>query len=1307
MLHGFNAAVKDKNRKGMTSSELKNIYDRLTKGRSSDRSRLKRKYDRLKKLNRDKNPEWDALLRDIEISVQNKLDRENRLPKCDFDDNLPINQHVDEISAAIRNHPVTIICGETGSGKTTQLPKLCLTLGRGVDGIIGHTQPRRLAARTVAKRIAEELQSELGSDVGFKIRHQDVTNKHSYIKLMTDGILLAELQQDRYLNQYDTLIIDEAHERSLNIDFILGYIKQLLPKRPDLKVIITSATIDVTRFSEHFNNAPIIEVSGRTWPVDVLYRPIEEPDEDVEPVSREEIVLHAIRELTSYDMGDILIFMEGEGEIHETDKFLRKQNLRDTDILPLYARLSSSRQNKIFAPHKRRHIVLATNIAETSLTIPGIRYVIDTGMARISRYSYRSKVQRLPIERVSMAAANQRKGRCGRTSEGICIRLYSEEDFSSRAEYTEPEILRTNLASVILQMKALKIGDIAQYPFINPPDKKFINDGMRLLREINALDKDERLTPIGRKLVRFPLDPRHARILLAAHDFNCLHEILIIVSALGIQDPRERPVDKQQKADESHKQFADDDSDFLWFLNLWNFYQKQIKQLSQNKLRKLCQTNFLSFMKMREWIDIHRQLRHVCTDMGLLLNTEPASYQNIHCAILSGMSSHVAFLSDKHEYTGARDIKLNLFPASGQFHKKPKWVVAAELVETSRLFARNVARIDSAWLINVATHLLKHSYSDAHWDSKSSRVVALEKISLYGMTLVAGKKINYGAINPIESKALFIRNALIEGDLESSTRFFKQNNEVIKEVRHLEVKSRRPDILNEEAIYEFYNKSLPEYVYDGQSFAAWSKKLNNNQKQRLCLTKESIINRETDDITEFTYPDNIDFNGMQLPLEYKFLPGTKEDGLSVDVPLEVLNQFDQNQMDYLVPGLIEEKITLLLKSLPKSIRKALVPIPETATECVNNIKNHSISLKQNLISYLFKTRNVDIAINDFVEGDLPEHLRTNFRIVDAENKLIAEGNDIVELKNKLATQIEHAFTDLYQDAFGEEEISSWNFGDLAIEEKVTSKENVITSYPSLLEEDGKVYRYAFDNLRTAEYYLKFGLRGLLKKSLIKEIKFLRKNLRGIDKIALLYTRYGKKEDLVDSIINLVLDETFLFEKKLIRKQDHFLANLEQGRSELIGNADRICVILQKILELNLKVQTLLSDASMLKYSHAVKDIEEQLEYMMFHGFIEDIDTEYLKQYPRYLEAIIKRMEKLEYGIDRDLQSTKQIQTHWDRIKKLVDHAYETDGNTTGFDEYRWMCEELRISLYAQGLKTKIPVSLKRMDKAWERCQKEN
>lgn len=1290
----------------ISSSQLKDISVRLAEVRQADRFRLQRLFNRLKKRKENQLSDWDGLKRDIELSIQYRKEREQQRPKCNFDKHLPINQNLDSILKTIKNNQIVIVCGETGSGKTTQLPKICLEIGCGIEGVIGHTQPRRLAARTVAKRIAEELDTELGNAVGYKIRHQDVTNKQSYIKLMTDGILLAELQQDRFLNQYDTLIIDEAHERSLNIDFILGYIKQLLPKRPDLKVIITSATIDVNRFSEHFDNAPVIEVSGRTYPVDVLYRPLTDDDEG-EALGREDDILQAIRELSTYDMGDILIFMEGEGEIHETDKFLRKQNLKDTDILPLYARLSSSRQNKIFSPHNRRHIVLATNIAETSLTIPGIRYVIDTGMVRISRYSYRSKVQRLPIERVSKAAADQRKGRCGRTSEGICIRLYSETDFDSRMEFTEPEILRTNLASVILQMKALNIGDIEEYPFLNPPDKKFVNDGMRLLREINALDKVEKLTPIGRKLVRFPLDPRYARILLAAHDFNCLHEVLIIVSALSIQDPRERPIDKKQKADAAHEQFNHDDSDFYWFLNLWDFYHKQTKQLSQNKLRKLCQTNFLSYMKMREWLDIHRQLRHVCSEMGLLINNEAASYQNVHSAILSGMASHVAFLSDKYEYTGARDIKLNIFPASGQFHKKPKWVVAADLVETSRLFARNVARIDSKWLLNTATHLLKHEYSGAHWERKSARVVALEKISLYGMTLLAGKRVNYGAVNPIEAKAIFIRNALVEGELESSATLYKHNNNVILEVRQLEIKSRRPDILDEEAVYNFYHKALPAHVYDGHSFSVWVKKLNDKEKRELGLSKEAIMRHDANDVTAFAYPENIECNGISLPLEYKFNPGKDDDGINIDIPIESLNQFNENKMDYLVPGLIEEKIAVLLKSLPKQIRKTLVPIPETAAECARNIKNNTNPLKQNLISYLFQTRTVGITLEDFSKDILPEHLKVNYRVFDAENLLIDEAKDIVALKEKLNKQSEHAFTDLYQDAYGAEEVTSWGFGDLPEQQVVNAKDNNIISYPSLLEEDGKVYRYAFDNKQTAEYQLRFGIRGLLKIALAKDIKYIRKNLRGLEKLALLYTGIASKEELIQSIINLILDETFLFEKKVVRRQDHFLALLAQGKSSLIINADKICVLLEKILELHRQAQLLLAENNLGKYQSAINDIEEQLAYLVFHGFIEDIKIEYLQQYPRYLQGILKRIGKLKSALEKDRQSTGQLQTHWDRIKRLVDQAYAVDGNTSAFDDYRWMIEELRVSLFAQELKTRIPVSIKRLDKAWEQYQKLN
>ncbi len=1292
------------NKRDKKTDQIDTLRQRLAKARTSERFNLMRQFEKCRKQSKPRQSEWDVLSRNIDASIQTRCDRKAQLPDCHFSDDLPINQHFDEISNALKNHQVLIICGETGSGKTTQLPKLCLRLGRGIEGYIGHTQPRRLAAKSVAKRIADELESDLGTHVGYKIRHQDVTNKNSYIKLMTDGILLAELQQNRYLNQYDTLIIDEAHERSLNIDFILGYLKQLLPKRPDLKVIITSATIDVTRFSEHFNDAPIIEVTGRSWPVDVLYRPIEEEDEDSDGESpgREGAMLEAIRELTSFDMGDILIFLEGEGEIHETDKFLRKQLLPDTDILPLYARLSSSRQNKIFAPHKRRHIVLATNIAETSLTIPGIRYVIDTGMARISRYSYRSKVQRLPIEKVSMAAANQRKGRCGRTSEGICIRLYSEEDYLSRSEYTQPEILRTNLASVILQMKALNIGDIESFPFINPPEKKLINDGMRVLQEINALDKQDKLTSIGRNIARFPLDPRHARLLIAANDFNCLNEILIIVAVLSIQSPRERPIDKQQKSDESHEQFNDENSDFLWFINLWYFYQKQIKKLSQNKLRKLCQQNFLSYMRMREWSDIHRQLRHVCTEMKFAINSEPASYQNIHCAILTGMPSHVAFLSDKHEYTGARDIKLNIFPASGQFNNKPKWIVAADLVETTRLYARNVARIESNWLINTAKHLLKYDYSDAHWESKSTRVVALQKISLYGMTLVAGKRVNFGQVNPVESKALFIRNALVDGDLESSIIFFKHNNKIVNEVRELEVKSRRPDIVDEEAITAFYNRALPNNVYDGQSFAVWAKKLNKEQKQELIFDKELIMSHEANEINENSFPDYIQCAGINMPLEYKFEPEKHDDGLSIDIPVAVLNQFNDKQMDYLVPGLIEEKIVVLLKSLPKQIRKKIVPVPETASECAENINNHSVSLKKNLAAYLFKTRTIEIEEKDWSETTLPEHLKINYRVIDSKNTVLGTGKDIKLLKDEFSDKADNAFTVLYENAYGTEEVSSWNFEEIPLKQEIEINENKITVYPSLIEEEGKIYRYAFDNQESAEYCLRIGVRALFKKELVKELKYMRKNIRGIEKLALMYSNIGSKKELIDEIINLALEDTFLYEDRTIRKKDRFYATLSQDKQNLLMNAEKICVLLETILEKQVQVLSRLSDSDILKYVDAIVDIEDQMDYLIFNGFIDDVPYKYLVQYPRYLDSILKRIEKLEGGQEKDRQNTLLIEEHWNRIKKLVDNAYESDCFTTSLDNYRWMIEELRISLFTQELRTKVPVSIKRMDKIWNK-----
>jgi len=781
--------------------------------------------------------------------------------------------------------------------------------------------------------------------------------------------------------------------------------------------------------------------------------------------------------------------------------------------------------------------------------------------------------------------------------------------------------------------------------------------------------------------------------------------MLIIISVLSIQSPRERPIDKQQKSDKSHEQFDDENSDFLWFVNLWYFYQKQTKKLSQNKLRKLCQQNFLSYMRMREWNDIHRQLRHVCTEMKFAINSEPASYQNIHCAILTGMPSHVAFLSDTHEYTGARDIKLNIFPASGQFNNKPKWIVAADLVETSRLYARNVAKIDSNWLINTASHLLKYDYSDAHWESKSARVVALQKISLYGMTLVAGKRVNFGRVNSVESKALFIRNALVEGDLESSANFFKHNNKVINEIRELEVKSRRPDIVDEEAIYAFYQNALPNDVYDGQSFSVWAKKLNQEQKQALFFDKESIMSHEANNVTEDYYPDAIQSKGISMPLEYKFNPGNSDDGLSIDVPVAVLNQFNDKQMDYLVPGLIEEKIIILLRSLPKQIRIKIVPIPESARACAKSINNISVSLKKNLSAYFLRTRSIEIKESDWSDDSLPEHLKINYRVIGEEGIVLGIGKDISILKNEFSDKADNAFIELYENAHGTEEISSWNFDELPIKQEIETGGNTITVYPSLIEEEGKVYRHAFDNQGSAEYYLRYGLRGLLKKELVKEIKYLRKNLHSIEKLALMYSSIGSKNELIDEIVNLSLDETFLYADELIRKKDHFYASLSEDKQHLLMNSEKVCVLLETILQKQINVMSRLSDANISKYENAIADIEIQMDYLIFGGFIDDVPYKYLTQYPRYLDSISKRLEKLSGGQEKDRQNTLLIAEHWNRIRKLVDNAYETECFTTSLYDYRWLLEELRISLFTQELRTKVPVSIKRMDKMWEQFQK--
>lgn len=921
--------------------------------------------------------------------------RQNAIKEIEYPD-LPISARRQEILNALAEHQVLVIAGETGSGKTTQLPKICLELGLGRKGMIGHTQPRRIAARSVATRIAVELKTELGTLVGYKVRFNDQLSENSLVKLMTDGILLAEIQHDRYLNQYDCLIIDEAHERSLNNDFLLGYIKQILPKRPDLKLIITSATIDLERFSRHFDNAPIIEVSGRSYPVEVRYRPlIEQKNPENEPQDQLQGIINAVDELQAEGRGDILIFMNGEREIRDTAEALAKLELRHTEILPLYARLSSSEQQRIFNPSEQNRIILATNVAETSLTIPNIKYVIDTGTARISRYSHRTKVQRLPIEPISQASANQRKGRCGRISEGICIRLYSEEDFNQRPEFTDAEILRTNLASVILQMQALGLDNIESFPFIDAPDRRHIQDGIRLLEELEAfhwqktsVGERRKLTTEGKMLARLPVDPRLAKMLLSAVSQGCLHEIMIIVAALSIQDPRERPQDRQQSADDKHRRFADKKSDFMAFLNLWNHIQKQQKELSRNQFRRQCQKDYLNYLRVREWQDLYHQIRLSVREMGLAINSEPAHYQQIHSALLSGLLSHIGIKdNEKQLYLGARNARFAIFPNSSLFKQQPKWCMAAELVETSKLWGRIVAQIEPEWIEPLASHLVKNSYSEPRWSKSKGCVIANQRVNLYGLPIVVNRIVNYGNIDPQTSRQIFIQSALVEGDWQGKYPFFQQNQELIKEVEALEDKSRRRDILvDERVLFDFYDKRIGAEVVSQKHFDSWWKKAQAQNPELLNLEKSLIIKQENAQISELDFPNYWYQNDLKLALSYQFEPGSDADGVTVHIPLPLLNQVEIQGFDWQIPGLRQELVVALIKSLPKSLRRNFVPAPNYAQAFLGRVNDYQKPLLESLSDEFRKMTGVRVEAEDWGLDQLPAHLKICFRVIDERGK---------------------------------------------------------------------------------------------------------------------------------------------------------------------------------------------------------------------------------------------------------------------------------------------------------------------------------
>ncbi|MCU8045065.1 ATP-dependent RNA helicase HrpA [Shewanella sp. SM68] len=1266
----------------------------------SDASRIRRRLFKLnKEADSDKKTQVLAQLSEQAQAAFEKVEqRRNARPKIHYPENLPVSLMRDDIARAIAGNQVVIIAGETGSGKTTQLPKICLELGLGCRGMIGHTQPRRLAARSVASRVAEELQSPLGEVVGFKVRFADALKSDSYIKLMTDGILLAELTSDRNLDQYDTIIIDEAHERSLNIDFILGYLKQILKRRPDLKVIITSATIDVERFSKHFNNAPIIEVSGRTFPVETRYRPlVQDSDADLDQI---EGIFAAVDELVAEGLGDILIFMNGEREIRDTAEQLSRRNYRDTEILPLYARLSYGEQSKVFSSHRGRRIVLATNVAETSLTVPGIRYVIDPGTARISRYSYRTKVQRLPIEPISQASANQRQGRCGRVGPGICIRLYDEADFNNRPAFTDPEILRTNLASVILQMLAIGLGDIAGFPFIEPPDPRHIRDGFLLLEELQAVESKHGklvLTPLGRNLAQIPVDPRLARMVVESQQLGCLNEVLVIAAGLSIQDPRERPMEKKQASDEAHRRFADPSSDFVSWINLWQHLKDQQKELSASQFRKKCRDEYLAYLRVREWQDLYAQLKQAVHDLKWRLNDTPANYDSLHRALLSGLLSHVGFKDNNNEYLGARNRKFFVFPGSPLAKKGPKWIMAAELTETSRLFARCCAKIEPEWLEPLAAHLIKKSYVEPHFEAKPGSVIALENQVLYGLTVVHRRKVQYGPIDPVEAREIFIRSALAEGQLQTQEAFFVANQKLLEDIESLEHKSRRRDILvDEQVLVDFYEPRIPEGIYNAQLFFGWWKKVKREQPDLLDFSKALLMQRNADHISTLDFPDTWHKGNLRLQLSYHFEPAASDDGVSVHIPVALLNQIDDSDFDWLVAGLREEKCIALIKSLPKSLRRNFVPAPDYARACVQAMVPFSASLLEAMCKQLLRMSGTRISPEDFDLTQLPAHLQMNFKIEDDKNNLVAEGRVLDTLKAELQGVVAKAIRQVADKGIEQEALTEWSFGDLPQQYQQQKGNYQVRAFPALIDKKDSVAIKLFDDEFEALDTHRQGLRRLLLLNIPSPVKHLQQALPNKAKLAMYFNPFGQVQILIDDIIAAAVQQ-LLDEKALdVRNQAQFEQAKDWVRQELNPTAEQIALKVEQILTLYQSIKKRLKGKISLDIAFAMSDIQSQLDKLVFKGFVESCGWNRLADVARYLKAIEIRVEKLPVDPTRDrlhMQSINKVQEALNAQLAKVPRAMPTP---PALIEARWMIEEYRVSCFAQVLGTAYPISEKRI-----------
>ncbi|WP_342303294.1 ATP-dependent RNA helicase HrpA [Burkholderia pseudomallei] len=1308
----------------------------------------------------------------------------NPVPPITFAESLPVSGKRDEIARAIAAHPVVIVCGETGSGKTTQLPKICLALGRGLGaggaGLIGHTQPRRLAASSTGRRIAEELGTPFGEVVGYKVRFTDNLAPGASVKLMTDGILLAETQTDPLLKAYDTLIIDEAHERSLNIDFLLGYLRQILPKRPDLKLIVTSATIDAERFARHFGSderpAPVIEVSGRLYPVEVRYRPIADDrpaavrhaegassGRDRAKSAREaerdlmDGIVDAVDELCREGPGDVLVFLPGEREIRDAAEALRKHHPPHTEILPLFARLSAAEQERVFKASNARRIVLATNVAETSLTVPGIRYVVDTGLARVKRYSYRNKVEQLQIEPISQAAANQRAGRCGRVADGVCIRLYEESDFAGRARFTDPEILRSSLASVILRMKSLHLSAIESFPFIEPPPGRAIADGYQLLNELGAVDDENALTPLGRELARLPLDPRVGRMILAARDQQALREVLVIASALSVQDPRERPVDAQEQADQAHRRFADERSEFLQWLRIWAWFEEAVAHKKSNRqLVDACRQHFLSHLRLREWRDVHSQLLTVVREHGWRLNEADATFEQIHLSLLTGLLGNIGFKAeDEPHYLGARGIKFHLWPGSALVKKAGRWVMAAELVETSRLYARCIAKIEPEWIERIGAHLLKKSLSEPHWEKRPAQVAAFERATLYGLTIYHRRRVAFGRQDPARARELFIRGALVDGEFDTKLAFFAHNRKLLADIEQLEHKSRRQDVLvDDELIHAFYDQAIPAGIHTGAAFERWyrdevSKSGQPEDKLRLLyLSRDDLMRHEAAGVTTELFPKRVTMAGVEMALAYHFEPGSPRDGVTLAVPLFALNQVDARRAEWLVPGMLKEKAHLLLKSLPQKLRRHCVPLPEYAAGFVERAGRERFGaggLVDALIADVREQTQVATKTSDFKLETLPAHLFMNFKVIDEHGRQLAMGRNLAQLRAELGAQAQQHFQKIAAAATlapaGEpaaaaagasgararrvplgappraaepaaqagaaagatalyEHLTTWNFGKLPELLEIRRRGETLFGYPALVDRGTHCDVEVFDSPDEAARIHRAGLRRLFALQLKEPIKYLEKNLPGLREMAIQYMSLGTQDELRDQLIATALDRACL-QEPLPADDASFHARRDEGRSRLNLLAQEIARLVGQILAEYAGLAKKLAQAKPFPAAHA--DMQGQLAALVGKRFVVDTPYAQLAHFPRYLKGIALRIDKLKADPARDARQAAELQPLAQHYQRSV--AQRGGVADARLAEFRWLLEELRISLFAQELRTPMPVSVKRLYKVWESMQR--